>query len=1295
MAHIDFKKAFIYSAIVAGLASSPAYAKYKAVGENMGDQTVVAGTTQVIDYKKGANFLFGKYGTFGKLTLKDYLDFIKAFKIDRDETFRENLGIKTDKDRKNVLAMPALTKQEFARQEMTTTGKVVPKKTLAGISEGEKDWTVEYYPAAGLASASVTLRSVYDKAATLSADAYSALRDYANTANESGVASDAEKKTVAVTAVMLYGVDQSLVPQYFAAAENLAGLCRNQPNEYRKVMDRLAAMIDAKTSAIYSKNVEAQLPIQKTSRNISNALGEIFRLGAEDMYRLNRLSLMDRNVYINNYPPYEIRQKVSGWQQNLLEGRMESWQRFQPIYPFPTRIYLPIAGSMPKSAIGVDIRGGGGMQYANIWNYWSQSWAGNVGTSIINYVSPSHRVSGAHGNLPVTLISPMGISGLVDKIRAAFVETEAPSYGLKAVGAGLYSTGSKETGAGGVASYATKSGGLAGGFNVSPENELDFAGLNMVAIPLVPGKAAETVDLKTAISSYDSGSSALKGSIKAAWKSAYKQSNEPTDKMVEDAMERTYYNQKNSPADMAFWKGINKVVKGPVLAENPVRAAIEDFTVGWEKTAYETKEALLQSISAIYGKNPKNIILLASSSANETNQWAAGRAYLITKDAQVFELAAGSSSFNKMLNYIAGYGSDEALLPKTYAWNVENQLKKGGAVIALDLGTVPILFQFQDYPGVGSNSKLVTWTAAGGTTRAKKGGETEIHEISLPGTLYNIGSRGEVTSQHANYALRHFEDKKRWEFDAGITAGKSTLGLERKAFQGTGFLMKWEQGDMDKRASILQRGFGLSMQRLGGQALQLADNFAEDVNSLYRISGTLYGSKSPAGSDMIVGGLLHVVEQLRGEVGNDRYDATLFRFVGFLRGLKNCGMLDVTRSSWIDRMLGDFDDMRRSSGQNPYATEALMDEFQRKYLGNVRALIDNYYLGVQLDSDFSVEFSMQAKESRGDDWTGQMVERGAGRMLYTWDGGFVRGYCQMPMLDYLSPIEGLVGAGAGFDLFKSVWLPRLAADAGVVTVSEKQRVSGFVQAGAEVYSDILEDAAAYRRLVSDETLALEGKFSEIPKKAREEILGNLKNITKGKKADQEMKDAIFIIEMGKDAKDVSSVPKEVNRAVKAWFADEKAELQKKFNGHTRVYAGASLYGLGHGQFYGDIGAFVEYADRLKAYVIVAPRKEVSVYLGADYDFDRSLSLGVIAGASPKGLSGGLSFSVPVTIAGHEGILRAYGVRTTLGVLPYSPPFSFAYEYSTRNDWVYGLVWTWGLNPLKPTQTREKQQRFGR
>ena len=37
MAHIDFKKAIIYSTIVAGIAFSPAYAKFKTAGENMGD----------------------------------------------------------------------------------------------------------------------------------------------------------------------------------------------------------------------------------------------------------------------------------------------------------------------------------------------------------------------------------------------------------------------------------------------------------------------------------------------------------------------------------------------------------------------------------------------------------------------------------------------------------------------------------------------------------------------------------------------------------------------------------------------------------------------------------------------------------------------------------------------------------------------------------------------------------------------------------------------------------------------------------------------------------------------------------------------------------------------------------------------------------------------------------------------------------------------------------------------------------------------------------------------------------
>ncbi|MCX6774455.1 MAG: hypothetical protein NTY68_05695, partial [Candidatus Micrarchaeota archaeon] len=779
-----FRRAAISSILAAqiGIVGVPVAAfaaeKYKEAGENMaGDTTVVkrqekdrAEQQKLANSLKTANQIL--YGGLlsrlkdGSTAKSNFIKLNSNLKDNQDPNSEENRKLaglfyniftasKSDFEtyiaNANAMYSSGLKKTIPAKKEgaKETAEKAVvsPKKALADAAEGETIWTNEYYPSVKTSSSSLQFSSAYSNSTAIPQDAAAALLSYSNTVNECGVASSEEKKTISTTAVMLYGADPSLLSKYFKAAENLAELCRNQPNEYRKALDLLTVMIDTKTSSIYSANVTQQLPVQKTAHQISNALDEIIKIKAGDMYKLNRLSLMDRNVYISGYPPYNIQQRASGWESSLLEGNRESAGLYQSTYMFPYRIYLPTNMPYSRSMVGTDIRGGGTVMFPNIpLNYQVQPQPGLVGTSFKYYLYPEVRASGARGRLPVTPIAPIGLAGLSDEIRAAFVQAEAPDYDLKVRGGGAYGVASKEAGGGLVGSLATKEGGAAAGLGIAPGGDIDFAGLNMVAIPLVTGKAEVT----------------------------------------------------------------SQGTKGPA----PVRAAIEDFTTGWEKMDDGTKKALLQSISSIYNeKNPKDIVLLASSSANETGEWSAGRGYLITKKGDVFELAGGADTFNKLLNYIANYGNENSIaVPTTYAWNVENKLNKGGAVLAMDLSNVPVLFQFQDVPSyMGSGQKFVTWTAAGGTTIVPKKGAANIHEISLPGTLYRIRG-GEITSQHVNYSMRHIEEEKRWEFDAGGTAGKSTLGKENKAFQGAGFLMKWEEGEMNKR--MAQRGFGITTQRL-------------------------------------------------------------------------------------------------------------------------------------------------------------------------------------------------------------------------------------------------------------------------------------------------------------------------------------------------------------------------------------------------------------------------------------------------------------------------------------------------
>ncbi len=1168
------------------------------------------------------------------------------------------------------------------------------------VTDGKRRWTESYFPVIS-PSPDETMRSpgeaaAYTRAANLDPLSASAFYEYTQAAAANGVMSKEEKRLVAMSAAKLYGVEPLLAMKYFKALTNLAELCKDRPGAYLQALMVIGAHIDAETRSVYSPEPSMRaMPLSARTiiTRLDDAFSGISAIRPSSLAQFTRYDLLDRNVYIDENPPHLIRQREPPWKQSLISNLEEAGGMLPP-YMFPWLTpYVPgnlMTGGMVNNAYPY----GGGLVLPQFTFYDVDSRAAAVLAQVRDYLFPSHFALGIGAYLPATTISGLSPNRLLSDIEKAFIRKEAPAYGGKVVGGG-FGLGAVaeqperkwEWGGGGMGSWVTERGGAGFGASATTSGEV-FGGAGCVAVPIGKPKLDEN-------------------------------------------------------GRVAGIKGVNSAVGG------------------YETLEDDTKKALVDAIATCWNPtNPSDLVLTLNMERSKDNKkWMTSRAFYIMKDGRLFELKGGANDFVPMLNYLAG--SADRMIPKsfpklcfgtptTYAWNVENHVRTGGGVLALDIGKSSLMFHFQSVPFLAAPGEqpplFLEWGVAGGWTkegRGKDGTVTRIHEISVPGKMLTLAPVVEsktiatdtvpsITAttqkkyfiQDVSYNLRSVETDKASEFSAGIGLGQAAITATKTQEGVKGPISETTkayplgQGGVFYRSQKPQGalGAGLSYEQMQANLDALAltqqsEDMADYVVGLHRIAETMYGSRKMGGSETFMGGLVHVVEQLQKQEGKKtKYDNTLFRFTGFIKGLQNAGRLDVTRVSWVDEMLVDYNALQTNVNalqtnvtQNPQAVEGLLSDFQQRYSQGLRDLFDHYYFGLQLNRTGSVEISLVSREEGGV-WAQQEVARAQMRTLFTWDGGFVRGFCMAPAWTGMAPawtgdsaeLSAIAGAGTGFDILNGVWAQRLAFDMGAsMGLGEAYNATGrlardaarpsggFIQGAAEVYSKVLEDANEYRRLQSAYAAASEslakGEYSKIPRDIRSDICGRLHG---GGIAETVLAKML----KGEEVDLTPDQMAEANLALRRWLDDKRFPISQEFNGRLSTYLGGSAYNLfSGGDIYWDVGAVADYKDRWKAYAIAATRgKKTGVFAGGEVTLTPRLSTGAIVGTTAKDVAGGLSFSLKL----GEGVYKLFSYGKSGEIPLYSPPYDTRYAWPARPDVGIGITYTRGTGGVLPFRSSQ-------
>jgi hypothetical protein len=211
---------------------------------------------------------------------------------------------------------------------------------------------------------------------------------------------------------------------------------------------------------------------------------------------------------------------------------------------------------------------------------------------------------------------------------------------------------------------------------------------------------------------------------------------------------------------------------------------------------------------------------------------------------------------------------------------------------------------------------------------------------------------------------------------------------------------------------------------------------------------------------------------------------------------------------------------------------------------------------------------------------------------------------------------------------------RMESGATSTELKKWESAGVFAQGAISLFSNVLEDSKNYRKLTSDydryKQYIRTGKLSRIPYSIRNKMLQGL---------DPKVfpPETLKRIKQGKDQVLNAAQKTDLEDSLwRNWFYDKKFTLNEKFAGHMRIILAGSAYYFFNEKTFWDVGAFVEYVDRMKTYVILAKRDKYGIYLGAE------LTKGGIRAAA----AGGLNFS-PTNVAGASSL----GWRFFKGGLP--------------------------------------------
>jgi hypothetical protein len=154
-----------------------------------------------------------------------------------------------------------------------------------------------------------------------------------------------------------------------------------------------------------------------------------------------------------------------------------------------------------------------------------------------------------------------------------------------------------------------------------------------------------------------------------------------------------------------------------------------------------------------------------------------------------------------------------------------------------------------------------------------------------------------------------------------------------------------------------------------------------------------------------------------------------------------------------------------------------------------------------------------------------------------------------------------------------------------------------------------------------------------------------------------------------------------------WFYDRKYALQQKFDGHMRVFLAGSGYFFSD-RTYWDMGTFLEYVNRFRAYAIVSQRSKLGVYAGAEAYAGR-WTFGAMAGVSNRGGGGAGSVRVRVGPRSLPIEVGVVGFGRTDRVPDYAPPAFLERERTFTPE--FGAMFTIGIGASGPQVPMPQQQ----
>jgi hypothetical protein len=530
--------------------------------------------------------------------------------------------------------------------------------------------------------------------------------------------------------------------------------------------------------------------------------------------------------------------------------------------------------------------------------------------------------------------------------------------------------------------------------------------------------------------------------------------------------------------------------------------------------------------------------------------------------------------------------------------------------------------------------------------------------------------------------MRRVRGKDAYEIRVGGGLGTTPVGMTGRA----GVFIKFAKPEYERAGGgLYYEGGSTNMEALA--LLQSAQEAQKYIQSLHRLAATGYYSTMTA-DRLIMATLGHVMPQwTSSKEEGTKFDNVFWRWVGVLKAMgvkepSDWGVrVDITRISGLDQMMTDYEHLQANVGNDPTNASTYIKNFQDKYTETFKEVMDKYNLTMQVRKDFSIDATITAREKE-QSWIKQVPDTAYARLLYTWDGGFTRAFAMMPIQSSLASVDptkpvpriGIVGAGVGIDLFDSVFLPRAVADVGAllaryetdnpaeITAWEpygKLPKSGwFVQGGVVVFSNIAQDSKRYRKLVTEyerySSLITNGQFHKLPEEVRKQVLDTIDQ-------DRFESGTLDALKRGEEVK-------LLNALWSGWYSDKKTDIQREFDGHMRAFLSGSGYFFGD-RTYWDIGTYVEYVDRFKAYVIVSGREDVNVYAGGDYikgkvRVSAMLGVGQATGAGAYGqpptkqasFAGAASVGYRFGPAGFPMEAGLYGYGRTAPVPDYAAPY---------------------------------------